>query len=126
VAGERGVVSHHDLVSDAAIVCDVRKRHEEVVAADDREATTADGAAVHGGELAEYIAIADLEARGLALVLEILRRVADRRELENLVLGADGGRPLDDGVRPDPGARTDAHAFLDHRVRADDDVGGKL
>ena len=65
-------------------------------------------AAIHGGELAEHVAIADFEARGLALVLEILRRVADGGELEDLVARADGGGPVDDRVRPDPGAGADA------------------
>ena len=67
-------------------------------------------AAIHGGELAKHVAIADLEPRGLALVLEVLRRVADGGELEDLVVGADGGRALDDRVRSDPGAGADAHA----------------
>ena len=48
-----------------------------------------DGAAVDGGELAEHVAVADLEARRLALVLLVLRRVADRGELEDLVVRAD-------------------------------------
>ena len=41
------------------------------------------------GEFAEHVAVADLEAGRLALVFEILRRVADRGELENLVARAD-------------------------------------
>ena len=84
------------------------------------------GAAIHGGELAEHVAIADLEPRGLAVVLEVLRRVADRRELEDLVAGADARRALDDRVRTDPGPGADAARRPDDRVRAHRDVRGQL
>src|SRR4029079_2651939 len=77
---------------------------------------------VHGGELAEHVAIADLEARRLALVLEVLRRIADRGELEDLVGRADGGRSVDDRVRPDPGAGADAYTVADHRERTHRDI----
>ena len=107
VPGQRGVVSHDAVAADAAVVRDVREGHEQVVAADGGDAAAVRGAAIHGGELAEHVAIADLEARGLALVLEILRRITDGRELEDLVAGADGGGAVDDRVRTDPGARAD-------------------
>ena len=69
------------------------------------------GAAIDGAELAEHVAVADLEPRGLALVLVVLRRIADGRELEDLVARAHAGGAVDDRVRADqvPGA--------DHHVR---------
>src|SRR5690606_25842998 len=59
---------------------------------------------------------ADLEARRFALVLLVLRRGTDRRELEDAIAGADPGRSLHDGVRPDDRAGPDHDARPDHRV----------
>ena len=93
VAAERRDVRHHAVITDHAVVRHVRVRHEQVVAADARHALVVRRAAVDGRELAEHVAVADLEPRRLALVLLVLRRIADRAELEDAVADADARRP---------------------------------
>ena len=67
-----------------------------------------------------------IELGRLAGVLAVLRRVADRRELEHLVVAAERGRAIDDGVRADPGSGTDPHARADDGEGSDRDVVGNL
>ena len=122
VAGEDRVVRHHALVADHAVVGHVGIGHEQVVVADAGDAMAADGAAVDGAELAEHVPVADLQARRLALVLLVLRRVADRGELEHLAVPTDRGRPVDHRVRPHPGALADLDAVADDRVGPDLDA----
>ena len=79
VAGEGGAVGEHDLVADHAVVRDVRVGHEQVVVADAVTPLSWRGAAIDGAALAEHVAVADLQARRLAVVLLVLRRIADAR-----------------------------------------------
>ena len=65
-----------------AVVGDVHIVHHQHVVADAREHPAALGTAMDGGELADAVVVADFQARGLAVILEILRRGADRSELE--------------------------------------------
>ena len=73
-------------------------------------------------ELADDVAIADLETARLAPILEILRLGADARELEDAVLGADRRVAVEDGMRSDGRALADAHVRADHRVGTDPDA----
>jgi hypothetical protein len=81
---------------------------------------------MNGGELADAVVVADFQARGLVVILEILRRGADRGELENSVARADRGVALDDRVGADPGGFADAYFGADDRSRADFDAGIEL
>jgi len=66
VAGQSCAIGHDDVVAQHAVMRDMRVRHEEVVAADARDALIVRGAAVYGAELAEYVLIADLKIGSLA------------------------------------------------------------
>jgi hypothetical protein len=123
---ERGVVSHHAAAAHAAVVRHVGVGHEQVVAADFGDAAALRRAAIHGGEFTEHIAIADFEARGFAGVFEILRRIADGGELEDLVARADGRLAVDHRMRSYPGAGPYAHTIADDGVRTYRDIGGNL
>src|SRR6202012_2828765 len=76
--------------------------------------------------LAKDVAVADLESRRLALVLLVLRRIADRGELIDLVAGADARRAVDHRMRSDPAARADRYARTDDAEGADLHVGGNV
>src|SRR5258707_1018011 len=82
--------------------------------------------ASHRDGFAKYVAVADFEQRGLALVFLVLRRVAQGRELKNLVAGADARRSVDHRVRADPGAGADDHIRTDDRERTDLNVRRQL
>ena len=111
------------MVADEAVVRDVHVVHHQHVVADAREHPAALGAAVDGGELADAVVVADFQARGLVAILEILRRGADRGELENPVARADRCVALDDRVGTDPGGGADTHFGTDDRARPDFDSG---
>src|SRR4029077_20732068 len=117
--GEHGVAAHH------AVMGHVRAGHQQVVVADTRDPLVVSRAAVDGAELAEHVALADHEPRGLAAVFLVLRRIADGSELEHVVAGPDDGRPVDHCGGAADGTRADLHARPYHRERADRDVASE-
>ena len=89
VAGERRVVGEHALAADDAVVRDVRAGHEQVVAANARDALVLHRAAMDRDALADHVAVADLETRRLAAIFLVLGIGADRGELEDPIALAD-------------------------------------
>ena len=108
-----------------AVVGDVAVGHEEVVAADPRHPRVG-GAAVDGDVLAEDVAVADLHAGRLVVVLEVLRPFAEDGAAEDLVVAAHGQRADQVGVRPEHAARPDADPALDDDEGPDLHVVGEL
>src|SRR6202035_662759 len=84
------------------------------------------GAAVHRDALANDIAVADFEPGRFPLVLFVLRRIAHRGELENLVVRADSSGSVDDYVRTDQGARSDGDVRSDDAEGADRHARGNI
>ena len=127
VAGEGRVVGEHAAVADVAVVGHVAVRHEQVVGADRRHAAAEPGAPVDGRELAEVVAVADLEPARLASELEVLGLEADAGVREDPVVAADDGVGAEHlGAGADLRAGADPDTGADHRVGADPDVGRQL
>src|SRR5471032_1055075 len=103
VAGQLRVVREDGVAADLAVVRQVDVGRDPVVVAEPRHAGVLHGADVEGAEFADGVAVADFQTGRLALPLHVLRRGADRRELEQLVVAADGRVALDDDVRADDG-----------------------
>jgi hypothetical protein len=61
------------------------------VAADGGDAAVLHGAGVEGAEFADHVAVADFQPRRLPLVFLVLRCLAERDEMEDLVVRADLG-----------------------------------
>ena len=80
---------------------------------------------IEGHELAHDVAVADLEPRGLPVVLEVLGREPHRRERVDVVVAAEGGVAVDDGVGVDDRARPDLDLGPDHRVGPDAHAGAE-
>ena len=80
-------------------------------------------AAVNRHELAEDVALPDFEIGLFAPELEILRDEADRREREDLGLGANLGKPIDHSRCADAATLAETDMLADHRVRSDDRAG---
>ena len=119
VAAERRHVAEDGVVADVAVVRHVHVGHEDVVIADARDAAAARGAAVHGDELAKDVAGADRQPGVLAVELEILRNLADRRERVDLAVVAELGSAVDHRRGADAAVRAGAHQRPDDRVGAD-------
>ena len=77
VAAQGGAIHQHGVIADHAIVPDVRVRHDQQVAAHLGQSAALHRAAIDRHVLANLVVIADLEARRLAFVGDILRRHAD-------------------------------------------------
>src|SRR6185312_11288245 len=81
---------------------------------------------MHGAVFAENIFVADADARGRAVVFQILRRVANDATGVKIIFGPNGGDAGKIDVRPDDTARADFDGFVDDSVRADGDAGVHL
>ncbi len=111
MASQGGAVRKHCIAAHDAIVCDVRIRHEQIVAPDGGHALVVSRPPVDGAVLAEHIPVADLQPRRLALILLVLGRIPEGGKRKDAVPGTDAGRAVDDNV------------WTHHRPRADLDVG---
>jgi len=108
------------VAADVAVVRHVRVRHEQVAVANRRRAAAAGGAAVDGDELADLISPPDFGLGGFALVLQILRRHADRAvRIEDIILADPGGT-----LHVHIGHQARSGCYLD--ASADDAVGPNL
>src|SRR5262249_31144056 len=79
-----------------------------------------------GDIFANGVVVTDLDRGWLVGVLLVLRRRAERGEMEDPVAPADAHRPLEHDVRADPGALAYLHLRSNHRVRPDADVAAEL
>ena len=132
---ERGVVSEYDVIAHHAVVGHVGADHEQSAIADPGQHSAALGSRVHGRMFADGVVGAYLQAGGLALVFEILRRHSDRRERVNGRARSDGRPSGDDDVRDQSDAvlqddigthgavRTDENVLPQLRPRLDDRRG---
>src|SRR5690606_39167140 len=122
MALQGGAVGEDHVVADHAVMRDGHEGHAPVVAADGGLAAILAGAAVEGAELADGVAIAEHQPRGLVGVLLVLGCRAQRTELEDAVVAADHRRPFDGHVRTDLGAGADHDVRADHGKGADADI----
>jgi hypothetical protein len=115
----------HVHIDDYAIMRDVDADHEGAVVADPRHHAAARRAGIDRHLLADDVVAADLEPRLLALVLEILRNVADRSEREDARAVADRGAAGDGNVRDQLDALAELDLGADHAERPDHRGGGE-
>src|SRR5690606_10498198 len=135
MAGQRGVVGEYAVVPDHAVVGDMRVGQQPVVAADAGDPAAFAGAAIERHELADQVAVANLERDALAAVLLVLWIAADRGVSDDAVLATDARRTLhaavwadersvaDLDIGSDQGERADRHSFADARGRIHDRGG---
>src|SRR5690606_18277063 len=93
--------------------------HDPVVVAYRGLAPVLRGAEVEGAELADGVAAADHEARGLARVFLVLRYAAQGSELENRAVVAYRRVPFDHAMRAHAGARAYGDLRPYDRIGAD-------
>src|SRR5262245_52655752 len=109
-----GAIGKDTAVADSAVVGDVGVDHQEVAAADAR-AGGAERAAVNGDMLAKDVAVANLDAAGRRLVLQVLGPLADDTADAEVISST--GDDFAHQMRPCPhdASRPQAHGSLDHR-----------
>jgi hypothetical protein len=126
VPGQLRVVGENGVITDLAVVRKMHISHDPVVVAQTRDAGILRRAAIERAEFANRVAITDLEPGRLTCVFLVLRRFAERHELEYAVVAPDAGMAGDDRMRTDAGAGADLDVLADHRISANFDIFGKL
>src|SRR5205814_1151237 len=104
LARELAGIGEDGVAADLAVMREMHVRHDPVVAADAGHSGVERGAAVDGDVFADHVAVADLDRSVLVGVFLVLRRRADRGEMEDAVAPADAGTAVQHDMRADPGA----------------------
>src|SRR3989344_1271599 len=124
VARKTRTVGENGVVADLTVVRQMAIRHDEVVVAQARDTAARHRTAVEGAVLANDIAITDVEARGFALITQMLWCVAQRGELINAVVAPNARRSGNDNMGADPRALADLNLCADNAVSTDLDPFG--
>ena len=126
VTGEGHVVGDDDVVAHHAVVGHMHVGHEQVTAADARDALILHRPGRESAVFAHDVVVADFKVRLFALVLFVLRFAPHGSALEEAVAATDRGQSLDDHVAFQDGPGADAHVRPHHAERTDLDVVVKL
>ena len=118
VAGDQHAIGQDDFVADDGVMADMAVGHKKILRADLRVFAGRVGA-VNGDVFAEAVSVADDEPGRFAVVLQILRRVANHAAGVEAVLRADRGVAGEVHMRGKLASRADRDVFVDNRVRAD-------
>src|SRR5665213_484602 len=113
VSGQRCGVGEDAAIADRRVVSDVGVGHDEAVRADRRQAASADGSAGDGDVFADGDVVADLQARRLTCVLQVLRRDAEAGEGEDAVATSERRVAVENDMRDK------LAVFAEHDVCAD-------
>ena len=126
---KRGVVGEDGVVADPAVMRDVDVGHDPVVGADPGHAAVLRRADVEGAELADGVAVADLQPVSARLRISCPAAASpERTKWKDAVVAADRGVARDStACGADRGAGADLDMLrADDRVRADLDVVRQL
>ena len=98
MAGQGRPVGHDHVIADVTVVGYVRPSHQQIVASHGRAAASPHRSSVNGDKFPHDVVVPVLELGWLAVVLEILRRGADRAVPREVVVPPDAGRALHQDV----------------------------
>src|SRR5262245_65037774 len=121
VAGELDDVREDDVIAKVAVVRDVRVRHQQAAPSHPRGGPRLCGE-IERGVFADLGAVADVEIRSLARILEVLGRRAEHRAVVQPAALADPGPPGDERMASDSSAIADRDVGPDHGAGTDLDA----
>ena len=107
------------MIADLAIVRHMNVVHQQYVVTDPRDHPTTLCSPMNRREFTNLIVIADFEARGFAVIFQILRVCSKRGELKNPVALTDRRMTVDNSVRSDGGAGSNLDVRPDNHTGAD-------
>ncbi len=110
------------LIADDTVMRNMHVGHDPVVVAQNGLSPVLHGAATDRTELANRVAITDDQVGGFVGVFLVLRVVADRSELIDVIVLADLCRPIDDDMTVDASTACNFYIVTDNGIRTDDDV----
>jgi hypothetical protein len=117
MSGQLGTVGKNGVVANLAIVCQMNIGHDPIVIAHLRHTLIARRANVEGAKLSNGVAIANDQLARLTGVFLVLGHRAQRIELKDFVVFANGGVSLNDAMAGHRGASIDANMRANDRVR---------
>ncbi len=119
MARECSAVHKYGVIAYRAIVSDMCVGHDQVMAADSRDAATLHRATVYRGELAKFVGVPDFQRHTLAFIGQILRIAADNGKGVNVVSAAKPRRSLHHGMVVEDTAVTQLDFHTNYREGAD-------
>ena len=120
------VIGENRMVAHLAVMGEMDIGHDPVVVADTRHARILRSAQIESAEFAYGIAVANFQPGRLSRIFLVLRNFSQGVELENMIIAADKGMPVNNRMRAHRGAVADDHVLADHGVGTDTDMGAKL
>src|SRR3954462_3963906 len=122
MTADHRVIGENDVVTDVAVMRDVRADHEEAAIANRRDTASAHSASIDRDALADLAVRADDEPGRFTFVVHGLRRCAERGEGIDRRAGPDGGVTRKMHMRDKLAVVAEGHVRTDHAIRADLDV----
>ena len=114
VPGERRSISENNVVADAAVVRNVGLRHDEVVRAELGYITAAFGAALQRREFSKRVSLASAQPASLALVFQVLRRLARGNKREKNCSATELRWSFDDAMTSDANIVSQNYVIADN------------
>ena len=113
------------MIPDVAIMRHMGIGHKQVIITYDRTPSAMHRAPIDSAIFANDVPVTHFHPGGFAGIFSVLRHVAQRRELENMIVLANARGPLDHDMGLDPGARIDVHIRCNDGVGTHTHVGSK-
>ena len=107
------------MVSDHAVMRDMRAHHEQAVISDFGPHQAALGAGIHRDMLAQNVIGADDQFRRLAVIFQVLRLKSDRRKWINMRIGTDSRLAGHHDMGNQPDAVAQGHFSIDTAIGTD-------
>jgi hypothetical protein len=126
VSAQRRSIGQDHVISDPAIVRDVRVCHDQRMVAHSRQSPALHCSTVDSDKFPDLVVISDLESRRLTRVGQVLRSHADGAKREESIVRTDRSRPFDNDVRHQVAALAQFHVRPHRAIRADLATGMNL
>ena len=120
MAPEQRAVGDNHMIGHPRVMPHVAMRHQKIVRTDDRFLGFC-VRPVHRDMFAKNVVVADAQTRRLALVFQVLRRLANHAAGVEGVVRAGGRVSSQMRVRPDAAIRAKHHMLVNDRARTDAD-----
>ena len=121
MAGQSRGVRQNDVITQHAVVADVRIRHQEIMIADPCDSTSAFGPTVNVDVFTKNVVRPDRQMGFFIVELEILRRNANHAEWEKSVVAANDRGPFENDMGIENTTIAEGDAFADAAEGPDSD-----
>jgi hypothetical protein len=121
VPSQSGAIGENRVVTHNAIVSDMSRSHNQVIASYARHASALDGSPAHRNALAKDIPVPDFQPCALSRVLQILGLAANSAKRMEHVTASQPSRAVYDGMRVQNTTIAELNAFADNCVGSDND-----